>query len=188
MRPNLTQCTRHAFTLLLALSLVAAGAGVARAFDLFSDVPDTAFYHDDVGFLFRNGITAGVAPGQFGPGQAVLRGQMATFLRAAFQAGLNTGLNTGQALAERSMFFVLQALFQDTDDDGTPDLYEFSDTAGTAEFLKDQNGDGRLDIFADNNQDGTPDFFEDTDGDGVIFGLDNCPNLKGPFDSFGCPG
>ena len=41
----------------------------------FSDVPDSAFYHDFVQFLVDNGITAGCAPGLFCGEQAVTRGQ-----------------------------------------------------------------------------------------------------------------
>ena len=47
----------------------------------FSDVPDSAFYHDFVQFLVDNGITVGCAPGLFCGEQAVTRGQVAVFLK-----------------------------------------------------------------------------------------------------------
>jgi hypothetical protein len=53
----------------------------ARASHNFSDVPDSAFYHDFVQFLVDNGITVGCAPGLFCGEQAVTRGQVAVFLK-----------------------------------------------------------------------------------------------------------
>ena len=50
----------------------------------FSDVPDSAFYHDFVAFLVDNGITAGCGPGLFCGEQAVTRGQTAVFLKKLF--------------------------------------------------------------------------------------------------------
>ena len=47
----------------------------------FSDVPDSAFYHDFVQFLVDNGITVGCGPGLFCGEQAVTRGQVAVFLK-----------------------------------------------------------------------------------------------------------
>jgi hypothetical protein len=47
----------------------------------FSDVPDSAFFHDFVQFLVDNGITVGCAPGLFCGEQAVTRGQVAVFLK-----------------------------------------------------------------------------------------------------------
>src|SRR5262245_7173324 len=57
----------------------------ARASHNFSDVPDSAFYHDYVDFLVNNGITSGcqVSPPLYCPEQAVTRGQMAVFLEKA---------------------------------------------------------------------------------------------------------
>jgi S-layer homology domain len=52
----------------------------------FSDVPDSAFYHDFVQFLVDNGITAGCAPSLFCGEQAVTRGQTAVFLKKVFDA------------------------------------------------------------------------------------------------------
>src|SRR5262245_40594462 len=57
------------------------GTREVRASHNFSDVPDSAFYHDFVQFLVDNGITAGCAPGLFCGEAPVTRGQMAVFLK-----------------------------------------------------------------------------------------------------------
>jgi hypothetical protein len=57
------------------------GTRDAGASHNFSDVPDSAFYHDFVAFLVDNGITAGCGPGLFCGEQAVTRGQTAVFLK-----------------------------------------------------------------------------------------------------------
>ena len=49
----------------------------------FSDVPQDNIFHDDVEFIFRAGITAGCGGGNYCPGQAVTRAQMAVFLLKA---------------------------------------------------------------------------------------------------------
>jgi hypothetical protein len=46
----------------------------------FSDVPDSAFYHDFVDFLVDNGITSGCGPGLYCGESPVTRGQIAVFL------------------------------------------------------------------------------------------------------------
>jgi hypothetical protein len=46
----------------------------------FCDVPDGLYFSLAVGWLFRSGITTGVAPGLFGPYQVLSRAQMVTFL------------------------------------------------------------------------------------------------------------
>ena len=46
----------------------------------FVDVPQLNPFHDDVEKIFRNGITAGCAPGSYCPQDAVTRAQMAVFL------------------------------------------------------------------------------------------------------------
>jgi hypothetical protein len=56
------------------------GTQEARASHNFSDVPDSAFYHDFVQFLVDNGITVGCGPHLFCGEQAVTRGQTAVFL------------------------------------------------------------------------------------------------------------
>jgi hypothetical protein len=55
---------------------------VAQASHNFADVPDSAFYHDNVDFLVDNQITSGcqVTPPLYCPEQSVTRGQMAVFL------------------------------------------------------------------------------------------------------------
>jgi hypothetical protein len=70
----------------MAAAFVGAKLGLlttrdARASHNFSDVPDSAFYHDFVQFLVDNGITAGCGPGLFCGEQAVTRGQTAVFLK-----------------------------------------------------------------------------------------------------------
>src|SRR5262245_48492524 len=56
----------------------------AKASHNFSDVPDSAFYHNFVQFLVDNGITAGCAAGQFCGEDPVTRGQTAVFLKKLF--------------------------------------------------------------------------------------------------------
>jgi hypothetical protein len=55
---------------------------VAQASHNFDDVPNSAFYHNNVDFLVDNQITSGcqVAPPLYCPEQSVTRGQMAVFL------------------------------------------------------------------------------------------------------------
>jgi hypothetical protein len=59
------------------------GTRDAGASHNFSDVPDSAFFHDFVQFLVDNGITSGcsVAPPLYCGEQPVTRGQMAVFLQ-----------------------------------------------------------------------------------------------------------
>jgi hypothetical protein len=75
---------RRSTVLLVASGLVAAavfaGRSVALANHNFSDVPNSAGYHDFVDFLVQNGITSGCGSGVFCPNNAVTRGQMAIFL------------------------------------------------------------------------------------------------------------
>ena len=66
-----------AFFTLFAVALLAPG--VALANHQFSDVPTSAFYHDFVDFMVRNGLTSGCGSGLFCPGSAVTRGQLAVF-------------------------------------------------------------------------------------------------------------
>jgi CSLREA domain-containing protein len=46
----------------------------------FTDVAQDNIFHDDVEIIFRGGITAGCGGGNYCPGQAVTRAQMAVFL------------------------------------------------------------------------------------------------------------
>jgi hypothetical protein len=63
----------------LAAAAVLSGPGVALASHQFADVPNSAFYHDFVDFLARNGLTGGCGGGQFCGEDAVTRGQLAVF-------------------------------------------------------------------------------------------------------------
>lgn len=65
----------------LIAAVVLSGPGVAWANHNFSDVPNSAFYHDFVDFLVQNGITVGCGGGQYCGEDAVTRGQMAVFLQ-----------------------------------------------------------------------------------------------------------
>jgi hypothetical protein len=64
---------------------VSPAPGVAT----FTDVPTTHIFFRFVQALVAAGITGGCAPGQFCPGQAVTRGEMAAFLATAL--GLHWG-------------------------------------------------------------------------------------------------
>ena len=69
--------TTAALGVLMALVL---GTGVVLASHQFPDVPDSNQFHDDIAWLFDNGITQGRADGTFGPRDPVNRQQMAAFL------------------------------------------------------------------------------------------------------------
>ena len=49
----------------------------------FTDVPDNAWYLMPVLWALENGVTGGIAPGQFGPDNTCTRAQIATFLYKA---------------------------------------------------------------------------------------------------------
>jgi hypothetical protein len=68
-------------TILLTVVAILAIAGPAAANHVFGDVPATHIHHAAIDELSGAGITSGCAPNAFCPGQAVTRGQMATFLR-----------------------------------------------------------------------------------------------------------
>ncbi len=59
-----------------------AGSPSAKAAG-FSDVPDGADYAKAVDWAVENGVTAGVAPGRFGPDMVCTRAQIVTFLYSA---------------------------------------------------------------------------------------------------------
>ena len=68
-----------AAALLLAVLPVGFSAAAAETPD-FTDVPDGAWYALAVRWAVENGITAGVAPGKFGPNLVVTRAQAVTML------------------------------------------------------------------------------------------------------------
>jgi len=68
------------FGVFMAAVLV-SGRGTALASHQFTDVPDSAGYHDFVDFLVDNGLTSGCGAGVYCGGNAVTRGQMAIFLK-----------------------------------------------------------------------------------------------------------
>src|SRR5262245_49215474 len=89
----MTHCRRFLGWVLLVLA-VTAGAFVGAKLGLldtsavgashnFSDVPDSAFFHDFVDFLVQNGITSGcsTSPALYCGEDPVTRGQMAVFLK-----------------------------------------------------------------------------------------------------------
>lgn len=59
---------------------VLGGGLVARATHDFPDVPDGAFYHDDVTWIKDRNVTLGCGGGNYCPNDFVTRGQMAAFL------------------------------------------------------------------------------------------------------------
>ncbi len=65
---------------IVATELLLIGAFIVLASHQFSDVPDTAPYHDPVEWMVNRGITGGCAPGQYCPFSKVNRGQMAIFM------------------------------------------------------------------------------------------------------------
>jgi len=71
------------------LALAAIPAAYVGATDTFSDVPTSAYYHDEVNAIFNAGITSGCSSTRYCPGSPVTRGQMAVFLNklGALSAG-----------------------------------------------------------------------------------------------------
>ena len=62
------------------LTALILGTGVVLASHQFPDVPDSNQFHDDIAWLFDNGITQGQDNGTFGPKDPVTRQAMAAFL------------------------------------------------------------------------------------------------------------
>jgi hypothetical protein len=75
------------------IALLALPASMVFASHTFSDVPTSAFYHDDVDTLVNAGITAGCGSGKYCPNNAVTRGQMAVFLNKLGALGDGTLTN-----------------------------------------------------------------------------------------------
>jgi hypothetical protein len=70
--------------LIVAIAVAVMVPAAAIAGDLFTDVPDSNIFHDDIGWLADNGVTLGCNPpanDKFCPGDNVTREQMAAFLR-----------------------------------------------------------------------------------------------------------
>jgi hypothetical protein len=78
-RPRAPRVRRSTIALILTVAALAFPLGVL-ANHQFNDVPTAASYHDDVEALVDAGITTGCGGGNYCPGQAVTRGQMAQFL------------------------------------------------------------------------------------------------------------
>ena len=83
---------RWSVVAVVTVAMVTAG-GVAVGSHTFSDVFNTDFFHDAVEWVSNRGITAGVAPGLYGPNQVVTRGQMAVFLQRLGEALTPTFMN-----------------------------------------------------------------------------------------------
>ena len=71
---------RARWALPLAAALLGVAAFAAFASDTFTDVPSSAYYHDEVNALLNAGITAGCGGLHYCPNRAVTRGEMALFL------------------------------------------------------------------------------------------------------------
>jgi S-layer homology domain/Collagen triple helix repeat (20 copies) len=69
-----------------ALAVMVSGTGLVLASHQFPDVPDTHRFHDDIAWMFENGITQGYHNGNFGPQDVVTRQQMAAFMHRYYQA------------------------------------------------------------------------------------------------------
>ena len=85
MWPRIRIWRLSAALLVLGALLAAAflsGRGVALASHQFSDVPNSAFYHDFVDFLVRNGLTSGCGGGQYCGEDPVTRGRLRSFSRS----------------------------------------------------------------------------------------------------------
>lgn len=63
----------------------AAGMPAPSGEQAFTDVPETAYYHDAVLWAAENGITSGTGEGMFSPDTPCNRGQIVTFLYRAFE-------------------------------------------------------------------------------------------------------
>jgi S-layer family protein len=71
---------RAVVVVIALLALVALPVSNVFANHVFTDVPTSAFYHDQVSALANAGITGGCGSGKYCPNNVVTRGQMAVFL------------------------------------------------------------------------------------------------------------
>jgi uncharacterized repeat protein (TIGR01451 family) len=75
--------------------------GTARVQVDFSDVPPSSIFHDDVDVIAGNGVTVGCGGGDYCPGAAVTRAQMAVFLlKSKFGSGHVPPPATGTLFAD----------------------------------------------------------------------------------------
>ena len=75
--------------MLAVVALVVAVPAVASATHIFDDVPDDHTFHDDIAWLFGNGITMGCDDQNYCPDEPITRGQIAAmFRRFAEEVGL----------------------------------------------------------------------------------------------------
>jgi hypothetical protein len=87
---------RGALVLAALAGAIAVAVPVAWASDLFGDVPDSNPFHDDIGALYRAGITNGCQPSPllFCPNDNITRQAEAAFVhRAAGRAGIGSTPN-----------------------------------------------------------------------------------------------
>ena len=63
-----------------AMAIMVFGTGLVLASHQFPDVPDSSRFHDDIAWMYDNGITQGYHNGNFGPMDVVTRQQMAAFM------------------------------------------------------------------------------------------------------------
>lgn len=63
-----------------AVAVMVFGTGLVLATQQFPDVPESNRFHDDIEWMFENGITIGYSNGNFGPRDVVTRQQMAAFM------------------------------------------------------------------------------------------------------------
>ncbi|MGN1230929.1 MAG: S-layer homology domain-containing protein, partial [Anaerotignum sp.] len=63
----------------------AAGMPAPSGEQAFTDVPETAYYHDAVLWAAEKGITSGTGTDTFSPDAPCQRGQIVTFLYRAFE-------------------------------------------------------------------------------------------------------
>jgi hypothetical protein len=98
-------------TLILVLVVAALGLPLGvLANHQFADVPTSASYHDDVETLVGAGITAGCGGGNYCPGSAVTRGQMAQFLsRGLSRVSMSSEMIAGTGVITEDEGFVTVA-------------------------------------------------------------------------------
>lgn len=95
MRSMLAKFKPKAFLVIFTIVLVVAPSA-ALAVHNFSDVPDSHTFHNDIQWMFDNGMTSGCGSGNYCPQDDVTRGEMAAFMkRLATQAVVEAGSVSG---------------------------------------------------------------------------------------------